>query len=467
MSLKMGLLGRKIGMTQVFHEDGSALGRHRRLGRALRRGRQAHRRQARLLAPSSSASRRSRCASLTRPQTGYFKKAGVEKPLRFLREVRLEAKDLDKYEVGKVLRAAEVFKSGDVVDVVGTTKGKGYQGVMKRHHMAGDSATHGTHEFFRHGGSIGCRLTPGRVHKGKRMSGHMGNVKNTVVRPGHRQGARRQGPRAGQGRGPRRRPTASSSSRAASRTSRSTSSRGPIKEVESKNPMKASKKGAPGRRQAPRSSRAVRATRRRLAAVAVQAPRSAPPPRRVLQAARERGFRGALGLQARGDRPASCACCGRAIACSTSAAGPGSWLQYALRRRRAARRGGRASIATRCRRPSRARASSRRHLRDARRRAARRARRRSTSCSRTWRPTRPACARPIRRARRRCSSGRSSSPSGCSAPGGDFVGKLFQGPDLEALRKRMAARFSEVRTIKPESSRAQSIEIYLAGKGFQ
>ena len=97
-----------------------------------------------------------------------------------LREVRLEAKELEKYEVGKVVRAAEVFKEGDVIDVVGTTKGKGYQGVMKKHRMKGDSATHGTHEFFRHGGSIGCRLTPGRVHKGKRMGGHMGTDRVTV-----------------------------------------------------------------------------------------------------------------------------------------------------------------------------------------------------------------------------------------------------------------------------------------------
>ena len=64
--------------------------------------------------------------------------------------------------------------------MVGTTKGKGYQGVMKMHKMAGDSDTHGTHEFFRHGGSIGCRLTPGRVHKGKRMSGRMGGVRCTA-----------------------------------------------------------------------------------------------------------------------------------------------------------------------------------------------------------------------------------------------------------------------------------------------
>ena len=62
----------------------------------------------------------------------------------------------------------------------GTTKGKGFQGVIKRHHMGASRNTHGTHEFFRHGGSIGCRLTPGRVHKGKRMTGHMGDDRRTT-----------------------------------------------------------------------------------------------------------------------------------------------------------------------------------------------------------------------------------------------------------------------------------------------
>ncbi len=178
MSLKMGLIGRKIGMTQVFHEDGTALGCTAvSVGPCVVTGKRTvekHGYSAVQLGFEEMPLR-----LLTRPQTGYFKKAGIEKPTRHLREVRLNPKDLDKYEVGKVLRASDVFKSGDVVDVVGTTKGKGYQGVMKQHRMAGDSMTHGTHEFFRHGGSIGCRLTPGRVHKGKRMSGLMGNVKNT------------------------------------------------------------------------------------------------------------------------------------------------------------------------------------------------------------------------------------------------------------------------------------------------
>jgi large subunit ribosomal protein L3 len=179
MSLKMGLLGRKIGMTQVFHDDGTALGVTAvTVGPCVvvsKRTPDKHGYSALQLGFEDETVRQ-----LSRPRAGYFTKNGVEKPLRHLREVRLDAKELEKYEVGKVLRANDVFKEGDVIDVVGTTKGKGYQGVMKRHRMAGDSDTHGTHEFFRHGGSIGCRLTPGRVHKGKRMSGLMGNVQCTA-----------------------------------------------------------------------------------------------------------------------------------------------------------------------------------------------------------------------------------------------------------------------------------------------
>jgi large subunit ribosomal protein L3 len=178
MSLRMGLLGRKIGMTQVFH-DGNALGVTAvSLGPCVVVGKRTpdkHGYAAVQLGFEELAVRH-----VTRPEGGFFKKSGVDKALRHLREVRLDPKELDKYEVGKVLRATDVFKEGDVVDVTGTTKGKGYQGVMKKHRMAGDTMTHGTHEFFRHGGSIGCRLTPGRVHKGKRMSGLMGNVKNTA-----------------------------------------------------------------------------------------------------------------------------------------------------------------------------------------------------------------------------------------------------------------------------------------------
>lgn len=179
MSMKMGLLGRKIGMTQVFHDDGSALGVTAvTVGPCVvvgKRTQEVHGYNALQIGFEETPVR-----LVNRPQAGYVKKAGLEKTPRVLREVRLsDPKDLEKFEIGKVLRAGEIFKTGDVIDVVGTTKGKGYQGVMKKHRMKGDSATHGTHEFFRHGGSIGCRLTPGRVHKGKRMSGRMGGVKCT------------------------------------------------------------------------------------------------------------------------------------------------------------------------------------------------------------------------------------------------------------------------------------------------
>ena len=179
MSFKMGLLARKLGMTQVFHDDGTALGcTVLQVGPCLVTGQRTPERDGYSAVQLGFEAKPLR--TLRRPQAGQLKKAGIEMNPRFLREVRLDAGDVGKYEVGKMINAQEVFKAGDVVDVVGWTKGKGYQGVMKKHKMAGFRNTHGTHEFFRHGGSIGCRLTPGRVHKGKRMSGRMGNLKCTA-----------------------------------------------------------------------------------------------------------------------------------------------------------------------------------------------------------------------------------------------------------------------------------------------
>lgn len=101
-------------------------------------------------------------------------------PPRYVREIRIPASELDKYEVGQKISVSDVFGEGEFVDVTGTSKGRGFQGVMKRHGFAGFRASHGTHEYFRHGGSIGCRLTPGRVVKGKKMPGHMGVDQVTV-----------------------------------------------------------------------------------------------------------------------------------------------------------------------------------------------------------------------------------------------------------------------------------------------
>jgi large subunit ribosomal protein L3 len=116
---------------------------------------------------------------INRPAAGHFKKANVE-PKRHLKEVRLTPEEAQKHNVGDVL-GIDLFKDLKAIDVSGVSKGRGTAGVMKRHNMSGFRATHGTHEYFRHGGSIGCRATPGKVHKGKRMAGRMGNERVTVL----------------------------------------------------------------------------------------------------------------------------------------------------------------------------------------------------------------------------------------------------------------------------------------------
>jgi large subunit ribosomal protein L3 len=178
MAFRTGLLGKKLGMTQIFTADGN-----RAPVTAIHAG-------PCLVIDKATPDKHGYAAvklgfgekplRLTKkPELGVFTKASIP-PQRFVREIRVEAGDLDKFEVGKAVPLTTVFQALSYIDVEGTSKGKGYQGVMKRHHMPGFRASHGTHEFFRHGGSVGCRLTPGRVHKGKRMSGHMGDVKRTV-----------------------------------------------------------------------------------------------------------------------------------------------------------------------------------------------------------------------------------------------------------------------------------------------
>ena len=111
-------------------------------------------------------------------QGGHSKKAGIEKTPRFLKEIRVDA--LGDLSLGRLVKAEEVLKQGDLVDVTGTSKGKGYAGVVKRHHFKGGPRTHGQSDRERAPGSSGQTTTPGRVYKGKRMSGKMGNAKRTV-----------------------------------------------------------------------------------------------------------------------------------------------------------------------------------------------------------------------------------------------------------------------------------------------
>ena len=112
----------------------------------------------------------------TKPEMGHFAKSGTS-PKRHLREARVA--DPSSYQLGQVITAG-IFLAGDFVDITGTSKGKGFAGVMKRHGFSGFKATHGTHESFRGGGSIGAAADPARVFKGTRMPGQMGNQTVTV-----------------------------------------------------------------------------------------------------------------------------------------------------------------------------------------------------------------------------------------------------------------------------------------------
>jgi large subunit ribosomal protein L3 len=178
MAFRMGLLGKKLGMTQVFGADGERIPVTAvAVGPCVvtaKRTLEKDKYTAIQLAFDEQKSTR-----LNKADLGNFAKANTT-PKSFVQEIRLPEEECAKFEVGQTLTASDVFKAGVAVDVIGTSKGKGYQGVFKRHNLGGSRSTHGQHEFFRHGGSIGCRLTPGRVHKGKRMSGHMGDERKTV-----------------------------------------------------------------------------------------------------------------------------------------------------------------------------------------------------------------------------------------------------------------------------------------------
>ncbi len=114
-----------------------------------------------------------------KPERGHFEKAGVA-PQRVLRESRIPAAEAAQYEVGQEIKA-DIFSEGQRVDVIGTSKGKGTAGVVKRHGMAIKRRTHGTHEFFRHAGSIGAGAYPGKVFKGQRMAGRLGNERVSAL----------------------------------------------------------------------------------------------------------------------------------------------------------------------------------------------------------------------------------------------------------------------------------------------
>lgn len=111
-------------------------------------------------------------------EKGHFAKSGVA-PKRYLSESRLTAEEAAELEPGGELKV-DMFEAGERVDAIGTSKGRGFTGVVKRHGFAIKKRTHGTHEFFRHGGSIGAGADPGKVIKGMKMAGQHGNARTTT-----------------------------------------------------------------------------------------------------------------------------------------------------------------------------------------------------------------------------------------------------------------------------------------------
>lgn len=175
------LLGKKMGMTQVFTERGDCVPvtviQVERCVPVLRRTPEADGYQAVLVAYGERKPKHT-----SKPMAGQFRKLKLDPPARLLTEFRGE--DIEEAALGRPL-TVDIFAEGDRVNVVGLSKGRGFQGVMKRHNFGGHPASRGTHESFRGAGSIGMATFPGRVLPGHPMPGQMGNrrvfVKNLQV----------------------------------------------------------------------------------------------------------------------------------------------------------------------------------------------------------------------------------------------------------------------------------------------
>ena len=178
--MSIGLVGRKCGMTRVFTEDGVSVP-VTLIEASPNRITQVKTKETDGYAAIQVTAGKKRAALVTKPMAGHYAKAKVEAG-RGLWEFRLEDSEVSNFAVGGELKADELFKVGQAVDVAGVTKGKGFQGTIKRHHFTMGDATHGNSLSHRSPGSIGQRQTPGRVFPGKKMSGHMGAETQTTQR---------------------------------------------------------------------------------------------------------------------------------------------------------------------------------------------------------------------------------------------------------------------------------------------
>jgi len=173
-----GIIGKKLGMTQLFSEDGTVV-RCSVIESDLtvigKRTKEKDGYDALIVGLGERKEKHT-----TKPLAGQYKKAG-QTPKQFVRELRLDPEVVAKYEVGGKVKLDEVFELGQFVDVQGKTRGRGFTGVMRRWSFAGAVTSHGTHEYKRHGGSIGTNMTPGRTLPGLKMPGQYGNETVSVL----------------------------------------------------------------------------------------------------------------------------------------------------------------------------------------------------------------------------------------------------------------------------------------------
>jgi large subunit ribosomal protein L3 len=172
-----GLIGRKVGMTQVFSAEGEVIP-----VTAIEAGpcwvvqKKTVERDGYTAVQLGFGEKKIK--RTTKPLQGHFRRSGVS-PKRWLREFHVDGATLEAMQEGQVV-SGEIFADLRYVDVIGTSKGRGFSGVMKRHNFRGKNKSHGTHESFRRGGSVGASSDPSRVFKNTRMSGQFGNARVTT-----------------------------------------------------------------------------------------------------------------------------------------------------------------------------------------------------------------------------------------------------------------------------------------------
>lgn len=173
----LGLVGRKVGMTRIFAEDGTAVP-VTVLDMSDNRVTQIKTAEVDGYSAIQVAFGKRRANRITKAVAGHLAKAGVE-PAALLKEFAVSPEAIGELKVGSPL-SVEIFSVGQKVDVTGTSIGKGYAGVIKRHNFSSNRASHGNSRSHNSPGSIGMAQDPGRVFPGKRMAGHLGDVKATV-----------------------------------------------------------------------------------------------------------------------------------------------------------------------------------------------------------------------------------------------------------------------------------------------